>query len=161
MRIANKRQLQSYFCFILLIILVNLGLIFNLQASNKKIEGVIKTQKGKIEGMTLLREVVRLHLQPLISSGQKDKQQNRTSGPSPEATRTTSFVGWMFSTCSNVGSKRQCDTKDIITSTKSSTPVSSSASHVSGAFYQQLIQKKDSNELTPCRMIFQGWNHLR
>ena len=37
MRIANKRQLQSYFCFLLLIILDNLGLIFHLQITNKKI----------------------------------------------------------------------------------------------------------------------------
>ena len=50
MRIAEKQTtIQSYFCLILLIILDNLSLIFNLQILNKKIEGAIKTQKGEIE----------------------------------------------------------------------------------------------------------------
>ena len=60
MRIANKRQLQSYFCFLLLITLDNLGLIFNLLRSNKKMEVVIKTQKGQIEGKTTWWEGERL-----------------------------------------------------------------------------------------------------
>ena len=59
-RIANKRQLQSYFCFLLLIILDNLGLVFNLLRSNKKMEVVIKTQKGQIEGKTTWWEGERL-----------------------------------------------------------------------------------------------------
>ena len=53
MGIANKRELQSYFCFLLLIILDNLGLIFNLQISNKKIERAIKAQKGRLNYFNL------------------------------------------------------------------------------------------------------------
>ena len=56
-------------------------------------------------------KVVKLHLQPVLSSGhqergvlgktfEKTKKQNRTSGPSAAGRRTTSLVGWLSSPCS-------------------------------------------------------------
>ena len=70
-RILRNRQTieQSYICFILRNIQVHLS--FDLQITNKKEGGVIKTKNGKIEGTNLMRrrKVVKLHLQPGFSSG--------------------------------------------------------------------------------------------
>ena len=112
-RFLRNRQTieQSYIRFILRNIQVHLS--FDLQITNKKEGGVIKTKNGKIEGTNLIRrrKVVKLHLQPGFSSGHqergvlektvaKKKQQNRTSGPSAAGRRTTSLVGLLSSPCS-------------------------------------------------------------
>ena len=74
-RILRNRQTieQSYICFILRNIQVHLS--FDLQITNKKEGGVIKTKNGKIEGTNLIRrrKVVKLHLQPGFSSGHQER----------------------------------------------------------------------------------------
>ena len=106
--LGNRQTIeQSYICFILRNIQVHLS--FDLHITNKKEGEAIKTKKGKIEGSNLMRrrKVVKLHLQPVLSSGHqergvlenfflKSQKQSRTSGPSAEARRTTSFV-WILS----------------------------------------------------------------
>ena len=74
-RILRNRQTieQSYICFILRNIQVHFSL--DLQITNKKEGGVIKTKNGKIEGTNLMRrgKVVKLHLQPGFSSGHQER----------------------------------------------------------------------------------------
>ena len=101
----------SYFCFILLIFLVNLGLIFHLQITSKKIyyRGRLKYRRGRFmewtwrEGEMLWSSTSNLWSATGAKRGEslrnlflKDKQQNSTSGPSAEAKRTT-FLIWSLS----------------------------------------------------------------
>ena len=146
-RILRNRQTieQSYICFILRNIQVHLS--FDLQITNKKEGGVIKTKNGKIEGTNLIRrrKVVKLHLQPGFSSGH---QERRVLGKTFAKRQTTKSYLWsdnlpcrvvVFTLFKNNGNEFQCDAKTNITSTSSSIPVLSSALHVSGAFYQSII----------------------
>ena len=127
-RILRNRQTieQSYFCFILRNIQVHLS--FDLQITNKKEGGVIKTKNGKIEGMNLNRErkVLNLHLQPGFSSGH---QERRVLGKTFAKRQTTKSNLWSFGSCwtdnlpclvvafnllKNIGNEFQCDTKTTL-----------------------------------------------
>ena len=171
-RFLRNRQTieQSYICFILRNIQVHLS--FDLQITNKKEGGVIKTKNGKIEGTNLIRrrKVVKLHLQPGFSSGHQERgvlgktfeKTNNKIAPlvlQQQVDGQPPLPGRCLQPVQEQWNEFKCDARDNITSTGSSIPASSSASHVSSVFYQRLIQKK--KELTSCRRIFQGWNHLR
>ena len=66
----------------------------DLQITHKKEGGVIKTKNGKIEGTNLMRrrKVVKLHLQPVLSSG----HQERGVLEKTFAKKTTKSYLWSF-----------------------------------------------------------------
>ena len=68
----------------------------DLQITNKKEGGVIKTKNGKIEGTNLMRrrKVVKLHFQPGFSSGH---QERGVLGKTFAKRQTTKSYLWSFS----------------------------------------------------------------
>ena len=70
----------------------------DLQITNKKEGGVIKTKNGKIEGTNLMRrgKVVKLYLQPGFSSGH---QERGVLGKTFAKRQTTKSYLWSFRSC--------------------------------------------------------------